>query len=890
MKKTSALVAFTAVVFSACNFQLPEKLSIRTHADYAFSIGDFSRKLSDYVSAEDLNRQLNEQSSAESTKFSVYDYNPDGSSALQQFLVDFKLKEIPIDIGDYLKHMDFSAHLKNMSFEKKIKIPEMGTTVQEAIPLPDISAKIRETAQFSVPDFTVPTGASAAIPEVSHNISISTPTFTAMEFSSGNLVLAIKPKSTPPSSGFSTNLTIALKSSGGETISSAAGINLGNASETKVNLPIAGKTLYPQMKLAVSGSTTGGTPGQTVTYEVKSSFSNDTKLSKVTGLTMDASKLGTMPISETVNVAVPDHFVECTMGAGSHILMTAPLPADWSGVHTTPTVTISGALTAGDSDFDKTGESGGTSLVNRKLNLENKQFTAGAANVSGSVAISLTNATIVFRDGDKINLKTELVVSKLKSVTMDFNDLHEHLSIDETDTLSDDVKKYVSYIVLGESGIKVTYTNTLPPGNDIPVTVNSSFFGLNENATVLSRKVDEKLALTAHKPPATGKTVHPSTESSVDFKAKFSLPGSTSSNSDRATFKDIEANKEYTLAFEVQPIFEWTKIGIKPDTTPTTSKLNTNLNLHAMFEHVKASLGDAFAESDIDVLKIPVHVYCSHPEGLEALKDLKFKGPVDALIRNGGASSAQVGQKVVLSDGTKAFDFKTEHALVFRDKAVTNNIPKEIPSFSGDLASLFNQHLDGKMYVDYTLSLTGGSSSVIDITKEEFDKLSKTDTTSIKITARIILPFMFNLKNDIPVDLMKAASIQPEEDLFNRKKATNLDAVGKYMDAIKSVQLMYRPHGDFIEYIDDSRGKIPVLTFDTKMSGLAKGKYEIPINGGTADFATEDVRKILSHYPFTPEAKVVLPQGKMQLLRKSTPGANIAVEIKTDGTIPLFGD
>ena len=149
---------------------------------------------------------------------------------------------------------------------------------------------------------------------------------------------------------------------------------------------------------------------------------------------------------------------------------------------------------------------------------------------------------------------------------------------------------------------------------------------------------------------------------------------------------------------------------------------------------------------------------------------------------------------------------------------------------------------------------------------------------------------MFNIKNDIPIDLIKAASLDPTEDLFKRTGPTNLDTLDKYMDAIQSMQISYRSHGDFIQYIDESRGIIPALVFDTQMSGLAKTKYEIPINGGDADFAREDVKKILEHYPFTPTAKIVLPKGKMQLLRKSTPGANIAVQIAADGTIALFGD
>ena len=180
MKKISVLAASTVIVFSACKFQLPEKVSVKAKSDYAFSLGDFSRKLSDYVSAEDLDRQMNAENTSQS-KFNVYDYNPDESSAQQQFLIDFKLKEIPIDVGSYLKHMDFSTQLKNMSFEKKIKIPAMKKSIVNPIALPDVNAKIRDTAQFAIPDFPLAEGVNGTIPETSRNIMITSPQFSTME-------------------------------------------------------------------------------------------------------------------------------------------------------------------------------------------------------------------------------------------------------------------------------------------------------------------------------------------------------------------------------------------------------------------------------------------------------------------------------------------------------------------------------------------------------------------------------------------------------------------------------------------------------------------------------------------------------------------------------------
>jgi len=37
------------------------------------------------------------------TKVNIYDYNPDGNDSVQKFLIDFKMKEIPVDVAEYLQ-------------------------------------------------------------------------------------------------------------------------------------------------------------------------------------------------------------------------------------------------------------------------------------------------------------------------------------------------------------------------------------------------------------------------------------------------------------------------------------------------------------------------------------------------------------------------------------------------------------------------------------------------------------------------------------------------------------------------------------------------------------------------------------------------------------------
>ena len=380
-----------------------------------------------------------------------------------------------------------------------------------------------------------------------------------MDFSSGSLLFSILPGGVNPSPDFHTSLKVELQTKTGEVISSKSGVDITTGDD--IALPVAGKSIYPEMKLVVSGTASGGTLGHTTNFNVTSRFSDDTKLSRVTGLKMSAAQLGTTNIENDFNVATSDNFIECTIGENSYIKIISKLPEGWSGVKTNPTISVSGAMDAADGDFDKTAETE-SFLLNRTLNLENKQFKKGKINISGTFAIELDNATLNFEStSTDIKIDTQFAISKVKSVTMDFTEIKDRLKANLSEQMPLDVSKYVDYMQLKESGIKVTYTNTLPAGNDIKIKAKSDFFGLDETNEIYSNKIDEILSLMGQ-----AKTIHPSSDNTVDFNVDFTLPPPLSpAPADKvyATLKDIELDKEYKLSVKVDPIFDWKEIGLK---------------------------------------------------------------------------------------------------------------------------------------------------------------------------------------------------------------------------------------------------------------------------------------------------------------------------------------
>ena len=363
-----------------------------------------------------------------------------------------------------------------------------------------------------------------------------------------------------------------------------------------------------------------------------------------------------------------------------------------------------------------------------------------------------------------------------------------------------------------------------------------------------------------------------------------------------ATLKDIELDKEYKLSVKVDPIFDWKEIGLKTnELTPIDFKMDMGLSFGSMFNEIQDKLGESAFLNNIYIDSIPVYLYCARPEGLNVLDDLSFIGNIDINIKDEHGNIQ--GETIQLADGSKHFSFKPGKALITdKNGIVINNIELDEYAFSGHLERIFNQRkpdgsfYDGTMSVNSSIKFSGnGGDPVVKIKKEELENLKSSAATSIKISARIVLPLKFEIKNkDIDIDILKLTSADPNQDLFRRTEATELDKINKYIDAIKSVEILYAPVESFISY--EGKSASPKLVFDTNISSLAAPKHEFSINGGSVLIDIDDTRQILQKYPFTPKANFTFPKGKFYIRRNATVGANLAIKIKTDGTVPLFGD
>ncbi|WP_288751367.1 hypothetical protein [uncultured Treponema sp.] len=908
MKNIKLFVMAAAVLLIvSCSWKIPESVSVKTNAEYNFTIGTFSEKLSKYLSVDTLSEQI--KSSSSELSFDVYDYYADedsqkvaaGGSAMQQFLVDFSLQEIPIDIGSYLDKMDFADKLKGMSFDQTFDVPDLSvSSFEEPINLSDINKKIRENADLNFGAITIPHGINGTLSEEQcplQNVTVNAPEFKALEFYSGSLVLTIICNQPPV---VSTNLKIFLLDGDDKEITSVSNVDL--LTQSEIFLPLAGKTLVPKMKLKVSGTSSGGTSGNNSTYSISASFSDDSTISRATGLTMSIDPVF---INQEVKIETEDAFVSCEIGDKSEtekslLSILTKLPDGWTGVTADLEINLSGAITAADAEFNKTNESG-EYLINRNLALNGKTYSkkeidgvvSGDINVVGKINISLNNADIVLPNGEapQIMISTSCTITKVTSMTIDLSKYESPIEtkVEVNEDLPSEVSDFIETINLKPSGMNVKYYNTLPAENDIEFTVNSSFFGIADKTDTMTGGTG-----TADEPSGKmeflgeGKTVNTASENIIDFSAEMEFPGKTEENPDYVTLKNIEIGKSYAVGVTVEPVFDWEYITLKTASTAVKGNVDTGLNVSEIFKSLTDELGDDSFISRIELTQIPLYLYSIVPSVIE---DFTFTGELSAAAYD--EEDNRVGEKIEITDN---FIISEPVLPALQKAAGSDSIVTGFgdTSQSTNIADLFNIHASGNIKIDYDFQLgkneTEGGDSVIMIAKTDLEQFDE-DSVSIRLHARLVLPLELkvaeldeNPNEPVVIDIMKLMDLEPGDDLFSRSEPTDLDDMEKYIDAIDSAGIRYSVKNNVLQ-----SDKVPYIELDTQDDSLQNEKYNISFSTGTLNIEIDDMKDILRSYPFSPTVNLKIPVGTYKIPRNAEAGVGLSVYIKTDGTVNLFG-
>lgn len=926
MKKIfNSFIAVCSLIFISCgDYQIPQSVSIKTDADYNFSVGSIEQDLSSFLNiktiSEKLNSSLSEGNKNAFSSFSVYDYRPpltDSGTQSQKFLAEVKLQEIPVDISEYLSNMDISTSLKEQSFEQQFTIPSLSVdSLSSDLELPDFNEIIKTESQIDLPSdsIIIPGALNNSITPTTINVNIKSPEFSSISFYEGNIQVSIKTDMDPH--GSEVSATLRLLDSNDNLISSAS-----NKITNKGTflLPIDGKTLKKNMKLELSGTQSGGILGEFLSYKIECLFSA-IKIKEIKGLKMDLGEQGKLSVDQNIYIGTDDTFVSCVIGEGS-ISSFAKIPETWKGIYSVPDLKIDGALKKSDgssiaeSDFSKTDENL-PYILNRNLNLSGCTFSKEheAIHVKGTVQIKLddVNGANIYLEQDttglnKIKVDTTCSITEIQSIIIDTAKagIQDKLSFEDEQELPPEIKTYVDNIILTKAGIEGTYTNTLPQGNDFTAEFSSNFLFSSPTPKSQVFLNGEKLPLSEDLINTTENKIKFSGSSKIDYALQIKLPGATSEHPEYAQFKNVKIGETYKIAINIKPVFDWKSItintaasGIQLDQT-----IETDFNLSAMFKDISSSFGDDDFFKKIELTQMPLYLYFSCPSQLDVLKNIEYTGILKFVCGDKNLYVVGDEENGIEKDGT--LTFTTSKPLEFKNSSeesqiVISDISKYPNSYYGNLAEMVNSTKniqDSKLIIEYCLRISDSENKEKDkitISKSDFEQIkADTSTSTISIFARIIIPLEMEITEQIDLNINKLANLNEDTDIFNRTEAPDLSEIMKYAQIVESMSVSYNSENKFFNYQNDSSKSLQFI-FDTGMTNLTTNVYgekgDLNLKNGTIKIVYEDIKKILEQYPFTPKMTVRLPEGYVYLPQDPCIKINCNIGLSTNGTVKLFGE
>lgn len=476
-------------------------------------------------------------------------------------------------------------------------------------------------------------------------------------------------------------------------------------------------------------------------------------------------------------------------------------------------------------------------------------------------------------------------------------------------------------------GIKARFVNTLPLQSDINLTLSSAVFNLTgANAIAISI------------PGNTGDTYEEKTWAawpSVDFSALdktvdhyVDMSLTAAFENDELKLQNVVMGTSYKIGFELESmLYDFDSVVLNTsDLAYSGEQSLEGFDLNTMLG------GMGIAEDGIKKLGItslPVYFYAQTPaDDGSALGNLLGK------IGISGDVSISYDTTTTSADGKETTETKTVNLLKDADGNVkpirTVDAVKWPASGSTIDASKCTFTKDGNYSFSFTDANEGGLAKIISnfpsnlkftysigltndggdpeitvyssmIPKVDVSEGSVTTTesaTSLKIDMAAILPLSIKIGSDISLDIMELTDSEwnktnAQKDLLNREDASTYQEYVDYIDSLESFTMSYRMNvEEFISGIELG------LSITDEASGLSKnvpvigsGQKEMVIKG-------EEIKSILTTYPFHPSVKLELPANTITIKRSAfiksddaaeTPkiGVNVGLKIKMDGDTPI---
>lgn len=881
MKKQILLFLSTIllIAMTSCNWQVPQKVIVKTEASYELSLGGSllsALNTEELLGNFDVKSLIKENMSFPNGK--IYDYNPNlKSDNVQQFLVRIPIQEIPVDFSSYMENSDFSQAMNEMNLdEKEISVPELSSASTKTS-ISDLSALHLGLAALLTAQGNA-TGGNQTLAYAARDVG----TFNSIKVSHATYVIRA---AVPDGS------RVTLETRNGVTSYASAVFTDGEARVSLSNFEFTPATL---INMDVPGS-----------YIAAIDPDSTVSIKNASGVTLTQPiDLEIQPVSFALlsNEAAGD-FVEAQVDEGV-VNVALDYNSSWTGITSKFNVELSGSLTVPDTE------------ITDSLDLSNKVVSGtDDTTLEAEAHLFLNNANIDFSNDYAIDIIADCSVSAFKYITVNFADAAS-LGQSSSEALPEEVLKTIKEIYILSSGINGTYVNTLPEGdeNNIELSIESNFLGLRDSVTITPSKESKEYSLMSKIDSAlkrelgTGEGKY----NSIDYSVSIKLPGSSEEHPERITLHNVKPNDTYKINLTVNPVINYEKIVIDTSDYSQSDTMELGINISSMLSELNfqgVNLGDKFELSTLPVYLMAVKPNLSDDNGSDLFAGAKFTGNISLFMgKNNVPVNNDEGEPAVLDLLGDSTNNKSD-VLMFtgmpsittsEDDAelVISDLEKDLKDsvenhkvLHTDFADLLNMRVDddeATLCIKYDMSFSNGDGDgkTLTITKEQVDGA---DATSIAVVAYLVLPLEFKLTEDLNLPLVESENNSSEQTSDSSQLP---DSVQALLDVVRDASITITPKAlPFVITPEDSDVAYGLelamnLTSDYHpVIGIANNKSSV-IRVKNSEI--KSLIRTMAGGNLSPGISLKLAKGSISIPRTMDFDANIILGLNTDGPIEIY--
>lgn len=397
-----------------------------------------------------------------------------------------------------------------------------------------------------------------------------------------------------------------------------------------------------------------------------------------------------------------------------------------------------------------------------------------------------------------------------------------------------------------------------------------------------------------------------------DVAGNVKVSGQVSVSFENATlvFDEATANPEVEIGGSCKiDRIKSLKVNISAlsEASDLTGEVDTGLNFSNL---LKDNLGDASdLIKNIEFFGVEGYVFAIQP-GIEVFKGVNYSNcKLEAVYETDGISKTSVLVNVNGNGGlslkkTKIdLDALADENYMITDKSILSPENYSVKTEDSAVCNLLNDMPDS-LKIKYELSGFSNATNELELTGEDFEKLTELKSVQIFILLKVPLQFTLTDKFDFPLDSHVADdyvtvsdvrslintingngdTFNETEDLLKRDSEEDFKDVKKYFDLVDSVSIYYKATNSTQLEISGS------IKDDSNLIEEKTLSFEPSAEFKKLELTGEEIKNVFDHYPFTPKIPVkIKADGQLrQIPRNAEFGMSGYVQIKLSGQVEIW--